>query len=249
MTYLYAIIAVVIVSLISFIGVITLGLKKKNLESLLLVLVAFSTGALIGDTFIHLIPEAVRESGGELTIATSISIFVGILIFFILEKFLRWRHCHDIDCEEHPHHLGTMNLVSDALHNLIDGALIGASFLVSIPLGLATFIAIVFHEIPHELGNYGVLVHSGYSRKRALVVNFFSGSAAVVGTIITLIIGARFTHLTEALIPITAGGFIYIAMSDLIPELHRENRLANSLLQLLFLICGILVMFLLLRIG
>lgn len=249
MTYLYAIIAVLIISLISFIGVVTLGIKKQKLEDLLLVLVAFSTGSLIGDSFLHLIPESIRQNGGELTLKTSVSIFGGILIFFILEKFLRWRHCHDIECEEHPHHLGTLNLVSDALHNLIDGALIGASFLVSIPLGITTFIAIAFHEIPHELGNYGVLVHSGYSRTRALIVNFFSGSVAVVGTIIVLLLGAKFASLTEVLVPIAAGGFIYIAMSDLIPELHRENRLANSLLQLIFLICGILVMFLLLKLG
>lgn len=245
MNYLYAIIAVLIVSLLSLVGVLALGIQKKNLESLLLVLVAFSTGSLIGDTFIHLIPETIEKSGGRLTFQTSISIFIGILIFFILEKFLRWRHCHNPECSEHPAHIGTLNLVSDALHNLIDGALIGASFLVSIPLGIATFIAITFHEIPQELGDYGVLIHSGFSKKRAIYYNFLSASAAIIGTILTLVVGSRFSGVTDALIPVTAGGFIYIAMSDLIPELHRENRVKNSLVQLLFLIIGISIMYLL----
>ena len=163
MVWQYIIISVIIVSLLSFSGVIALALKKDFLRRILLILVAFSTGALIGDAFLHLLPEAVNEAGG-FTGTIALSVFIGILIFFSLEKFLRWRHCHDIDCKDHPKHLGTMNLVGDGVHNFIDGALIASSYLISVPLGIATTIAVAAHEIPQELGDFGVLIHSEIGR-------------------------------------------------------------------------------------
>jgi len=247
MIWLYAIISVVIISLLSFTGALTLFLKRSFLEKILLILVAFSTGALIGDAFIHLLPEAVESAGG-FTTKISLSVFAGILLFFVLEKFLRWRHCHDIDCEEHPKHLGTMNLVGDGVHNFIDGILIGASFLVSIPLGITTTIAVAIHEIPQELGDFGVLLHSGFSKKRAIFFNFFSACLAILGTLLALIIGHSAENFVSIMVPVTAGGFIYIAMSGLIPELHKEEKLTRSILQFVFLIAGLAVMFLLLLI-
>lgn len=247
MIWLYTLISVVIISLLSLFGVVTLFLSKKRLESILSILVAFSTGALIGDAFIHLLPEAVEERGG-LTVQITISVFVGILLFFILEKFLRWRHCHDIDCREHPKHLGTMNLVGDGVHNFIDGILIGASFLVSIPLGVATTIAVAAHEIPQELGDFGILLHSGFSKSKAILFNFLSAFIAILGAVLALIIGLRAGQFADFMIPVTAGGFIYIALSGLVPELHKEEKLSKSALQLLFLIIGLAVMFLLLLI-
>lgn len=226
-----------------------MAIKKESLEKILLILVAFSAGALLGDAFIHLLPEAIEKNGGELNYQIAISIFVGIVIFYALEKFLRWRHCHDIECEEHPKHLATINLFSDALHNFIDGIIIGISFLVSIPLGLVTLIAVAAHEIPQELGDFGVLVHSGFSRKKALTYNFLFALTAVLGTIITLLIGPRLQILVDYMIPITAGGFIYIALSDLIPELHKEENLSYSTIQFIFMIIGIALMFGLLAIG
>jgi len=249
MTWLYAIMGVLIISCFSFVGALTLAIKKETLERILLILVAFSAGALIGDAFIHLLPEAIEKNGGELNYQIAISIFIGIIIFYALEKFLRWRHCHDVDCEEHPTHLATINLFSDALHNFIDGVIIGISFLVSIPLGIVTLIAVAAHEIPQELGDFGVLIHSGFSRKKALTYNFLFALTAVLGTVITLIIGPKLQILVDYMIPVTAGGFIYIALSDLIPELHKEESLKHSITQFAFMILGIGVMFALLLIG
>lgn len=249
MLWLYALIGVTLVSLLSFLGAITLAIKKESLEKILLILVAFSAGALLGDAFIHLLPEAVEKDGGVFTINIAMSVFIGIIIFYILEKFLRWRHCHDIECEEHPKHLAGINLFSDALHNFIDGVLIGVSFLVSIPLGVITTIAVGAHEIPHELGNFGILVHSGFTRKKALIYNFLFATTAILGTVITLIIGPSLQILTDYLVPITAGGFIYIALSDLIPELHKEEDLKHSTTQFIFMLFGIGLMFFLLALD
>lgn len=248
MVWLYAIVGVLFISSFSLIGAITLTIKKEALERILLILVAFSAGALIGDAFIHLLPEAIEKNGGELNYQIAISIFIGIILFYVLERFLRWRHCHDIECEEHPTHLATINLFSDALHNFIDGVIIGISFLVSIPLGIVTLIAVAAHEIPQELGDFAVLIHSGFSRKKALTFNFLFALTAVFGTIITLIIGPRLQVLVDYMIPVTAGGFIYIALSDLIPELHKEESLKHSITQFIFMLVGIGVMFLLLLI-
>jgi zinc and cadmium transporter len=246
MNYLYPLTAVVIVSMLSFSGVIALAFKKHLLQKIIMILVAFSTGALLGDAFVHLIPEAVTEAG-ELSPFLASMIFVGILIFFSLEKFLRWRHCHDIACREHPKHLGTMNLIGDAVHNFIDGVLIVASFMVSMPLGIATAIAVAAHEIPQELGDFGVLIHSGYSRRKALFYNFLSACFSILGAIVVLSVGTFSGSLINSIIPITAGGFIYISLSGLVPELHKEQGISKSLIQFVSMIVGFSMMFLLLR--
>lgn len=245
MVWAYALISVTLVSLISLIGVIALAVKRKNLEKVLLILVAFSVGALLGDAFIHLLPEAVEELGGFPS-TISLSLLAGILLFFCLERFLRWRHCHKGNCEDHPKHLGTMNLVGDTAHNLIDGILIGASYLASIPLGLATTIAVIAHEVPQEIGDFGVLLHSGMSKRKALLYNFYSACAAILGVVLVLSVGSGASHLVETMIPLTAGGFIYIAMSDLIPELHKDNSKQNFLPHFIAILAGIALMFLLL---
>jgi zinc and cadmium transporter len=239
----YSLIAVLIVSFLSLIGVISLSLSKKVLKKLILFLVAFAAGGLLGDAFIHLIPHAREELGSGLVLSGLI--LAGFLIFFILEKFLKWRHCHDIDCEEHHRELGAMNLIADGLHNFIDGAIIAASFLNSFSVGLATSLAVVFHEIPQEIGDFAVLIHSGFSRKRALIFNFLSALAALIGAV--LVLGIKpIAQASHFLIPFTAGGFIYIAASGLIPQLHKEIRVKKSVFQFLGLVLGIGVMTLLL---
>lgn len=244
--WLYSLISVILVSLLSFIGVLFLAFKKEKLQKILLFLVSFAAGGLLGDAFLHLLPEAVEETG--FTLEISLALLAGLLLFFILEKFISWRHCHIPTSKEHPHPLAFMNLVGDGLHNFTDGLIIAASFLTSFPLGIATSLAVVFHEIPQEIGDFGVLIHGGFSRKKALIFNLLSALTAIAGVIFTLSLGTRLTGFVELLIPFTAGGFIYIAGSDLIPELHKEIDFGKSLFQLLGLILGIGVMMLLLTI-
>lgn len=243
-TWIYAIASVVLVSVVSFVGVLALSVKDQLLKKTLIFFVAFSAGALIGDAFLHLLPEAVDKNG--FNVEVSAAIFGGIIVFFLLEKILRWRHCHDTSCDDHPKHLGQMNLIGDGVHNLIDGLLIGASFLVSVPVGIATTTAVVLHEIPQELGDFGVLLHSGFSKKRAILFNFLSACMAILGALIALILGTKIGAFGDAMIPFAAGGFLYIALSDLIPELHKEVRWQSAISHLIFLILGIGTMLLLL---
>lgn len=241
--WFYTITSVFVVSLVSLIGVFTLSVKKEKIKEISVLLVSFAAGALFGDAFIHLLPEAYEELG--MNVSTSLYVLLGLLLFFILEKFLRWRHCHIPASKDHLHPLATMNLVGDAVHNFIDGLLIGATYMVSIPIGIATTLAVIFHEIPQEIGDFGVLIHGGLSVKKALLFNFFSAVIAVLGAVISLLVGPRVEGYALTLLPITAGGFIYIAGSDLIPELKRDCEATTSLQQLLAIILGITTMALL----
>jgi zinc and cadmium transporter len=241
--WIYTIISVILVSLISLIGIFTLFLNKDMPKKMLLFLISFSVGGLFGDAFIHLLPESFEKLGANLT--TSLYIVIGILIFFVLEKFIRWRHCHFTAPEECQRPVAAMNLVGDSVHNLIDGMLIGASYTVSIPIGISTTLAIILHEIPQELGEFGVLVHSGLSVKKAIVLNFLSALTPILGAIISLFAGSHIEGYSSILLPITAGGFIYIAGSDLIPELQHECKLSTSVLQFISIILGVGIMALL----
>ena len=245
--WLYTLISVFFVSLISLIGVLFLSLKINVLKKISLFFVSFAVGALLGDAFIHLLPESFERLGTGLS--TSLYVILGVLIFFILEKFIRWRHCHVPVSEEHTHPFVTMNLIGDTVHNLIDGMLIGASFLVSFPIGFGTTVAIILHEIPQEIGDFSIFIHGGLSVKKALVFNFLSGLAAFLGAIVSLLIGSRIEGFGLSLLPITAGGFLYIAGSDLIPELHHDVKIKTSLWQLLSIIMGVGIMALLLLLG
>jgi len=236
--WLYSLASVVIVSLISLIGVFTFGIKTENLKRTLLYLVSFSAGALFGDAFIHLIPEAVEETGFGLNV--SLYVLFGIVSFFITEKFLYWRHCHIPTSEEHPHTFAYMNLFGDAIHNFIDGLIIGGSYIVSLPLGIATTLTVVFHEIPQEIGDFGVLIYGGFKKSKALIFNFLSAVTAILGALVSLGLGFYIEGFTVFLIPFAAGGFIYIAGSDLIPELQKEEKTSKSALQLTAFILGIL---------
>lgn len=237
---IYAIISVIIVSFISLVGILAFSLNKKALGNMLLLLVSFSAGALFGDAFIHLIPESLESIASATSVA--LAVLSGIVLFFILEKMVHWRHCHVPTSKQHPHPFAIMNLIGDGLHNLIDGLVIGASYLVSIPIGITTTLAVILHEIPQEIGDFGVLLHGGFSKKKAVLLNLFSALIAVAGTAIALVIGSRVEHFSTYLLPITAGGFIYIAGSDLIPEIHKEVKISRSLLQLLSFVTGILLM-------
>lgn len=238
--WFYSIASVAIISLISLVGVLTLALGKEKTEKALLVLVSFACGGLLGDTFIHLLPEVSENQGFGL--GAGLVVLTGVLLFFVLEKFIAWRHCHVPTSSQHPHPVVFMNLIGDGLHNFIDGAIVAGSFLVSFPLGIATSLAVIAHEIPQEIGDFGVLVHGGLSEKKALLFNFCSALVAILGAVFVLFFGSRISGFSEMLVPFTAGGFIYIAGSDLIPELHKEVNLKKSLVQLLGLLLGIGIM-------
>ena len=238
--YLYTLVSVTIVSLLSFVGVLALAMSEKKLNKIIMFLVSLSAGTLLGGSILHLMPEVIAKYGPQFSIW--LWLIVGIIIFFILEKIIRWRHCHIVTSEEHPHPLGVMNLVGDGLHNFIDGMIIAGSFLLNIQLGIATTIAVIAHEIPQEIGDFGVLIHAGFSRVKALFLNFLSAITAILGAVLTLIIGVKLENFTIFIIPLTAGGFIYIATADLIPELKKESHLLKSLGQLASILLGIGIM-------
>ncbi|MEK7642593.1 MAG: ZIP family metal transporter [Patescibacteria group bacterium] len=240
--YLYSFLSVILVSLISFIGVFALSLKQEILKKYVFVLVSLAVGALLGDAFLHLLPESFLEI--ENTRLLSLAIIGGIFIFFILEKFFHWHH-HDTECNPH-HSVRRLIFVSDGVHNFVDGLLIGASFLIDTKLGFATTVAVILHEIPQEIGDFGVLVHAGYTKSEALFWNFFSSLFSVAGLITVLIFKDLANSLSLWLLPIAAGGFIYVALSDLVPELHKTKTASAILLQLVAIAVGIFAMYLLL---
>lgn len=242
-TYLYAIISSIIVSLISLVSLGFIAFKARYIENTLSILVSFAAGALLGDVFIHLIPKMVEE--GQFNFTVSLGILGSIIIFFILETFIHWHHHHGSGEEkEHATHpFVWLNLIGDGLHNFIDGLIIGAAFLLDIKLGFATAIAVTLHEIPQEFGDFGILVYGGFSKAKALLYNLFSGLVAVAGTIIVLLVGFN-EEFISMLIALAAGSFIYIAMADLIPEIHKAKE--KKLKYFISFAIGILVMILLL---
>ncbi len=242
---LYALGSVVLISLMSLVTILFLAISENKLKKFLMYMVSFSTGAMFAGAFIHLLPETVAEFG--FGFKTSLYILIGILFSFIVEKFIHWRHCHNPEHVGHQvHSFAWMNLFGDAVHNFIDGLIIGATYLVSIPLGLATTLAVILHEIPQEIGDFGVLIHGGMKRKRAIFFNFLTALTAILGTLLALIIGSHSEYLTAFLVPFAAGSFIYIAGSDLIPELHKETNLKKSFWQFIVLIFGIIMLSLIL---
>jgi len=238
--FIYSMISVAIVSLISFTGIVILLIKQAYLKKILLFFVSFAAGALLGDVFIHIIPELVES--GEFNINTSLCILGGIVLFFVLEKILHWRHCHLSATNDHTHPLAHINLIGDTIHNFTDGVIIAGSFLISIPVGIATSVAVILHEIPQELGDFGILLHSGMSVRRALFFNFLTALSAVVGAIFILILNPDFDTVIQFILPFAAGGFLYIASTDLIPELHKDVKPLNSAIQLFSLLSGMGVM-------
>jgi len=244
---LYALASVILVSLVSLVGILTISVSEARLRSALFILVSLAAGAMFGDAFIHLLPESFQKSGD--TLMPSLSVLAGILGFFVLEKFLLWRHQHTLESDNRIHPLGYMNLIADGVHNLIDGMMIGASYLISLPLGIATTVAVVFHEIPQEIGDFAILLHAGFTKRRALFFNFLSATLAIFGTAVASLVGSSVGSFSAVMLPFTAGGFIYIAGSDLLPELQKELEPAKSTLQLVAMTGGIGLMLVLRMVG
>jgi len=232
--------ATLVVSLIAFVGLFFLSINQTVVKKIILSLVAFAAGSMLGAAFLHLIPEAAAKSDNE---AVFLYALAGFILFLLVEKILHWRHCHKAGGECHIHkNFAALNLIGDGLHNFIDGLLIAASFSVSFDLGWVTTLAVISHEIPQEIGDFSVLLYSGLSRARALWFNFLSALTAVLGAVIGVWLAGSF-DLEGVLLPITAGGFIYIAAVDLLPELRQEaHSWKKSLLSFVLFLAGIVLM-------
>jgi len=240
MNFLWAIGASFAVSLISLVGIFALLIKDNLLKKILFLLIGFSAGGLIGGAFLHLLPESIHES--QSAISVFLFTIAGFVFFLVLEKYLYWRHCHEGKCNIHA--FSYLNLVGDAVHNLSDGLVMGTSFFVSVELGLVTTVAIIAHEIPQEIGDFGVLIYGGFTKAKALFWNFISALFAVLGTALGYYFADRVAGVSQVLLPVAAGGFIYIATCDLIPEIHKEADLRKSSQALFAFGGGILFMLL-----
>lgn len=238
----YTVGSVLLVSAVSLVGVALIGLSGDAFARVLSILISFAVGGLLGDVFIHILPEIALD-GPEFFPSASLIILGGILLSFLLEKVIHWRHCHSHDCPEHPRALGLVSLFGDAVHNFADGLLIAGSYLVNVPTGIATTLAVVLHEIPQEIGDYAILRHSGYTRSRAIFLNFLTALAAIAGATLVLLLQKTLPDMERYLLPLVAGNFLYIAIADLLPELHKQTRAAQSALQLIVAIAGVAVMF------
>ncbi len=242
MIFLYIMISVILVSLIAFVGVITLYLKPKLLDKILFGLVSFAAGALLGAAFLDLLPEALEKNGGPVLVYA----LVGVVVFYILETFLFWYHCHYGHHHHHHHHMGPiafLNLFGDGVHNFVDGMIIAAAYLASIQVGIAATVAVILHEIPQELGDFGILIYGGLSRKKALFFNFLCACTAVLGALAVYFFSTRIQNISAILVPFAAGGFIYIASADLLPELHKERNLRKAVIQLIYFLLGIAIIY------
>lgn len=237
--------SILAVALVSLIGIIFVFFAKEKIRTWSSVFVSLAIGTLFADALLHILPEANEKLGAE---TAGLLVLTGIIFFLIFERVFHWQHEHDPECpKEHPCRdnkpLGYMNLLADGVHNMIDGILIGSSYLVSVPLGVATTIAVLLHEIPQEIGDFSILLHAGFSEKKALFFNFLSACMAFLGLFLALFLQTLAPQFANWMLPITAGGFIYIAGSDLIPHLHKHNDSPKRfLLGLGALLAGVLIM-------
>ena len=214
-------------------------------------LISYAIGALLGAAFLEVLPHAIEAA--ESPERAAMNILAGILIFFVLEKLVLWRHCHDEGCHGHGHdhhgHVvteahdhgrsGLLILVGDTFHNFVDGVLIAAAFVESTPLGIVTAIAIIAHEIPQEAGDFLILLHSGYSRTKALAFNLLSSLATLVGGILAYFALSHMQSLVPVFLALAAASMIYVAVADLIPGLHKRTELRATAQQVLLIAAGI----------
>jgi zinc and cadmium transporter len=217
---------------------LTFVVKEKLLARVLLILVAFSAGALMGGAILHLLPQAIEKFASYNVFAYLI---IGFVLFFLVEKLLYWRHCHVAKCPVHT--FAYMNLIGDAVHNFIDGLIIATSFVTNFHLGIATTLAVALHEIPQEIGDFGVLIYGGFKKNKALILNYLCAVCVVIGGVVGYFLPTYVELSVMFLLPFAAGGFIYIAASDLIPEIKKEEKLRKSLQTFLIFVLGILLMY------
>jgi zinc and cadmium transporter len=248
MNIVYPIVSVLLVSLLSVVAAIPFLLKKEISKKTLLFLLSISVGVLLSTVFVGFIPEIIEHHYG---LDVAIFILIGFLVMFILEKFVHWHH-NKCDHKGHNHgeghshayHVAPLNLLGDGIHNFIDGLVIAGSYAVNISVGMAATISIIFHEIPQEIADFGVLLYSGMSKKRALFFNFFSAIIALLGVVIGILLVGKLDGFSEFVIPFAAGNFLYIAASNLLPQLHRHCKFGESVLHVLAIILGVAIVLL-----
>jgi len=233
---LWILLATIINSLVALAGVLTLWCKEDTLKRMVYILVAFSAGTLLSGALLHLAAESIEVIGAN---SAFLYMLAGFSVFFLMEKFLFWHHCHEGKCEVHPYTY--LILFGDGIHNFVDGLIIAASFFVNPAFGIITTLIIIAHEFPQELGDFGILIHGGIPKKKALLYNFGSQMTAILGGLIGFLLSG-FSGFTGYLLPFAAGGFVYIAASDLIPELHKEIDKKKSILAFVMFFVGILFM-------
>lgn len=238
---IYSIISVSIVSLVALAGIAVIMFTSKFINRIVALLVSLAAGTLLGDVFFHILPELSEKYAFDQKV--SLAIILGILFFFLLEHILDWRHCHEETCEDHLHPVAVNNIIADGLHNLVDGVIIGASFELSTSLGIATTVAVLLHEIPQEIGDFGVLVSAGFSKKKALLFNLLSACLAFIGLFFVFLLGDTIEDFVYFLLAFSAGGFIYISMSDLMPTIKHEMDFRRRFMQLFFVVLGIAIMY------
>lgn len=235
MIVFYSLASVIAVSLLSLLGAALISIQRKTLEKIITYSLALSSGVLLGSTFFELLPEGVALLPDGVFTWT----LIGFISFFCLEKLIQWHHHVEGRHVHKDKPLAYLTLLGDGIHNFTDGAVIAASYLVSIPLGITTTLAIIAHEVPHELSDFLILIHGGFSNKRALFFNFLSATTAILGTVLVLAVSSQFADLDRYLVPFAAGNFLYIAASDLIPELLTKRHGTISVLQVIMMIVGI----------
>ena len=244
MVLLNILIASFLISMVVWVAVLLLFFKKETLSKITIFLVSLSAGALIGGAFLHLLPEASEKMEPD---KLFLIVLVSFVLFFLVEKLFHWRHCHEENCEIHT--FGYMNLVGDSLHNFIDGLVIASVFMVDFKLGVITTLAIALHEIPQEIGDFGVLIHAGFNKIKALVLNYIVAAIVILGGVVGYFASFYINNLIQYLLPIAAGGFIYIAASDLMPEIKKESNFKKSIISFSMFLLGIILMFVVKFIG
>lgn len=219
-------------------------LQPRRLEQVATHLMYLAGGTLLGASMLGMIPKASSQLGAQ---AAMIMVLGGILFFFVLEKIILWRSCHSKDCNRHDHAAVPIILIGDAFHNAIDGIIIAASFLTSPSLGVFATLSVVLHEIPQELGDFGILIKGGLAKKKALMFNILSGSTSIVTGILAWFMLDTMRSLIPYALAFSASSFIYIALADLIPEMHRKTSLKDSIVQFALILTGIMLIFFILH--
>jgi zinc and cadmium transporter len=241
MTLIYILLATALISLFSLVGILFLSAKKKFVERIIVLLISLAAGTMMGGTFLHILPEA-TESLEPTALFTMV--LLSFILFYLIERVLHWRHCHHDDCKVHTKSVGYLNLIGDGIHNFIDGMVVASAFMADFRLGMVTTLAIAMHEIPQEIGDFGVLLRAGFTKKKALLLNLVSALAAVIGALVSYFASHQVEGLTTYMLPIAAGGFLYISASDLLPEIRKEENMKKAIVSFIVFLFGVWLMYL-----